>query len=213
MKCGMGGWIQSKLTPIPIQLLQSGKSLYFLQLSLLSISAHFWSQLCNATHLRSPFSLLLGKCVVIQQFWTPTVENSWCWSDFSIIFGATFISFGKDIFSLNLQILSLNRWNLLVLEVIDVSGIMEKFNIYITLAIIPRMKDINKAFWLVHMFIKTLSFSLLGKYFHSYTMFTRKIWLFYNITFIPETSNHASFVVALLNLLFLQIFPFVGPTI
>ncbi len=28
-----------------------------------------------------------------------------------------------------------------------------------------------------------------GEDFHSYTMFTRRIWLFYNITFIPETSN------------------------
>ncbi len=46
---------------------------------------------------------------------------------------------------------------------IDVSGIIEKFNVYVTLTIIPRMIHINKAFWLVHIFIKTLSFALLGR--------------------------------------------------
>ncbi len=47
--------------------------------------------------------------------------------------------------------------------ILDVSGIIEKFNVYATLAIIPRTKEINKAFWLVHKFIKTLNFKLLGR--------------------------------------------------
>ncbi len=42
---------------------------------------------------------------------------------------------------------------------IDISGIIEKFTVYVT-AILPRRKNINKAFWLVHIFIKT---SLLGR--------------------------------------------------
>ena len=50
-----------------------------------------------------------------------------------------------------------------VIDSIDVSGIIEKFNVYVTLAILPRTKDIHKAFWLVHIFIKTLSFLLLGR--------------------------------------------------
>ncbi len=69
--------------------------------------------------------------------------------------------------------------NLLIFVQIDVSRIIEKFNVNVTLAIIPRTKDLNKAFWLVHIFIKTLSFSLFGG----------RIWLFYNILFIPGTSN------------------------
>ncbi len=32
------------------------------------------------------------------------------------------------------------------LSLLDVSGIIEKFNVYATLAIIPRTKEINKAF-------------------------------------------------------------------
>ena len=47
--------------------------------------------------------------------------------------------------------------------ILDISGIIEKFNVYVTLAIIPRMKSINRALWLVHIFIKTLHFSLLGR--------------------------------------------------
>ena len=54
---------------------------------------------------------------------------------------------------------------------LDVSGIIEKFNVYATLAIMPRTKGINKAFW-----------------FHFYTIFARRIWLFYYFTIIPETS-------------------------
>ena len=46
---------------------------------------------------------------------------------------------------------------------LHISGINEKFNIYVTLAIILRTKDINKAFCLVHIFHKTLSFLLLGR--------------------------------------------------
>ncbi len=46
---------------------------------------------------------------------------------------------------------------------LDVSRIIEKFNVYVTLAIIPMTKDINKAFWSVFIFIKILSFSLLGR--------------------------------------------------
>ena len=55
--------------------------------------------------------------------------------------------------------------------ILDVSGIIEKFNVYATLAIMPRTKGINKAFW-----------------FHFYTIFARRIWLFYYFTIIPETS-------------------------
>ncbi len=54
-------------------------------------------------------------------------------------------------------------WNLHV--ILDVSGIIEKFNVYATLAIIPRTKEINRALWLVHAFIKTLNFKLLGRSF------------------------------------------------
>ncbi len=32
------------------------------------------------------------------------------------------------------------------LIILDVYGIIEKFNVYVTLAIVPNMKDINKAF-------------------------------------------------------------------
>ena len=46
---------------------------------------------------------------------------------------------------------------------LDISGISEKFNVYVTLAIIPRTKNIKRAFWLVHILIKTLSSSLLGR--------------------------------------------------
>ena len=45
---------------------------------------------------------------------------------------------------------------------IDVSGIIEKFNLFVTLTIVPRMANINRAFWLVHIFIKTLH-SQLGR--------------------------------------------------
>ncbi len=31
-------------------------------------------------------------------------------------------------------------------RLIDVSGIIEKFNVFVTLAIVPKTKDINKAF-------------------------------------------------------------------
>ncbi len=55
---------------------------------------------------------------------------------------------------------SKGSWNL---PKLDVSRIIEKFNVYVTLAIIPRTKDIHKAFWLVHIFIETLSFLLLGR--------------------------------------------------
>ena len=34
----------------------------------------------------------------------------------------------------------------LILLIIDVSGIIEKFNVYVTLAIVPRTKNINGAF-------------------------------------------------------------------
>ncbi len=46
---------------------------------------------------------------------------------------------------------------------LDVSGIIEKFNVSATLAIIPRTKEINKAHWLVHIFITTVNFKLLGR--------------------------------------------------
>ncbi len=46
---------------------------------------------------------------------------------------------------------------------LDVSGIIEKINVYATLAIVPRTKEINKALWLVYIFIKTLNFKLLGR--------------------------------------------------
>ena len=46
---------------------------------------------------------------------------------------------------------------------LDVSGIIEKLNVYATLAIIPRTKEINIAFWLVHIFIKTLKVALIGR--------------------------------------------------
>ncbi len=68
------------------------------------------------------------------------------------------------------------------------SCISSILNVYATLANIWRTKEINKAFWLVHIFIQTITFSLLGRKNRSYTMFTGRIWLFYNITFIPETS-------------------------
>ncbi len=47
--------------------------------------------------------------------------------------------------------------------ILDVSGIIGKFNVYVTLAITSRTKEINNAFWLVHIFIKALSFSSLGR--------------------------------------------------
>ena len=54
---------------------------------------------------------------------------------------------------------------------IDVSGIIEKFNIYVTLAIIPRtINTIELSDWFIF-FIKTLGFSLLG----------RKISLLYHV--------------------------------
>ena len=48
-------------------------------------------------------------------------------------------------------------------DTLDVSGIIAKFNVYVTSAIIPRTENINNAFWFVHIFIKTLSFSLLWR--------------------------------------------------
>ena len=47
-------------------------------------------------------------------------------------------------------------------SIIDVSGIIEKFNVCVTLAIIPRMKNINKVCdWFISS-SKHRSFSLLG---------------------------------------------------
>ena len=61
------------------------------QLSHLTSCLNAWKRtawkyyFCTPHQERSPFSLLLGKGVVIQQFWTPTVQKCWCWSDFSLI--------------------------------------------------------------------------------------------------------------------------------
>ena len=41
---------------------------------------------------------------------------------------------------------TLSYFVLLIFHALDVSGIIEKFNVHVTLAIIPKMKDINKAF-------------------------------------------------------------------
>ncbi len=48
---------------------------------------------------------------------------------------------------------------------IDVSGIIEKLNVYVTLTIRPRAMKIKQAFWFVHILIKTVSSSLLGRRF------------------------------------------------
>ncbi len=55
---------------------------------------------------------------------------------------------------------------------LDVSGIIEKFNIYVTLVI----ND--------HSLIR----ELVTQNTHYYIMFTRRIWLIYDVTIIPETS-------------------------
>ncbi len=73
-------------------------------------------------------------------------------------------------------------------RLLDVSGIIERFNVYVTLAIMPRKKDINKAFWLVHICIKTPSFPLLGRRISLLYHVYKKNFALLQITFIPETS-------------------------
>ena len=86
--------------------------------------------------------------------------------DFSYVVWQIQTNIKLILYELNIPLLSPRPF------ILDVSGIIEKFNVYAMLAIIPRTKEINKPFWLVHIFIKTLSFLLLWKrislLYHSY---------------------------------------------